>query len=104
MKEIDIQNEIRLGLNDLAIIFDTSIGATINRNGVFIKTGLVKGHSDLTGVRKSDGKAIFIEVKKKKGSKVYKEQEKFINNMKKANAIAGICRSLEDARELIING
>lgn len=104
MKEIDIQNEIRLGLNDLAIIFDTSIGATIKAGNQYIKTGLPKGFSDLTGVRKKDGKAIFIEVKKKKGSVIYPEQEKFINNMKKANAIAGICRSVEDARELIING
>lgn len=101
MKEIDIQNKIRLGVNDLAIMFNTSIGSTIKRGDAFIRTGLVKGHSDLTGVRRSDGKAIFIEVKKPKGSVVYEEQKNFLKQMKKANAIAGICRSVEDARRLI---
>lgn len=104
MAEIDIQNEIRLGLNDIAIIFDTSIGPIIKRGDIFIKTGLPKGYSDLCGVRKKDGKAIYIEVKKPKGSVVYKHQENFLKQMNKANAIAGICRSVEEARELVING
>lgn len=104
MAEIDIQNEIRLALNDIAIIFDTSIGPSIKVGNEYRRTGLVKGHSDLTGVRKSDGKAIFIEVKKPKGSVIYKEQENFLKQMKKANAIAGICRSAEEAKELVING
>ena len=104
MKEIDIQNQIRLGLNDVAILFDTSVGATIKRGNTFIRTGLVKGHSDLTGVRRSDGKAIFIEVKKPKGSIIYEEQKNFLKQMKKANAIAGICKSVEEALELVKNG
>ena len=104
MEEIDIQNQIRLALNDIAIMFDTSIGAVIKRGDMFIRTGLVKGHSDLTGVRRSDGKAIFIEVKKPKGSVIYKEQKNFLKQMKKANAITGICRSPEEAIELVNNG
>ena len=68
MAEIDIQNEIRLALNPYAIMFDTSIGSVIKRGNTFIRTGLVKGHSDLTGVRKADGRAVFIEVKKPKVS------------------------------------
>lgn len=104
MAEIDVQNEIRIALNDYAVLFDTSIGATIKRKDMFIRTGLIKGHSDLTGVRKKDGRAVFIEVKDGNKGVASKEQVNFIKQMKKCNAIAGICRDVDEALELVKNG
>lgn len=62
--------------------------------------GLPTGHSDLSGVRKSDGKAVYIEVKTKSG-RVSDAQKNFIAQMQKYGAVAGICRSPEDAIKLI---
>lgn len=52
------------------------------------------------GVRISDGKAVFIEVKTPTGC-VRPEQKNFLEKMRKNGAIAGVCRSAEDAVRLI---
>lgn len=100
MREIDIQNKIRLALSEYAIIFRANVGKVRMQDGRFFDTGLPRGYSDLSGVRKSDGKAIFIEVKNAKG-KTSKHQDNFIEQMKKAGAIAGVARSPEDALKII---
>ena len=68
--------------------------------GRYFDTGLPVGFSDLFGVRKSDGKAVFIEVKTQKG-RVSENQEKFINAMQENHALAGVCRSVDDAKKLL---
>lgn len=62
--------------------------------------GLPTGHADLSGVRKSDGKAVFIEVKTKTG-RASDAQKHFLAQMAKYGAISGVCRSPEDALKLI---
>lgn len=62
--------------------------------------GLPDGYPDLSGVRKSDGKAVFIEVKSLKG-RTSEAQKHFIEKMAEYGAIAGICRSPEEAVKLI---
>ena len=52
------------------------------------------------GVRKSDGRAVFIEVKTPKGRPT-KEQKHFLEQMRNAGAIAGVCRSAEEAMGLV---
>lgn len=52
---------------------------------------------------KSDGRAVYIEVKTKSG-KATNEQKTFIKQMKETGAIAGICRSVEDAIKLVNGG
>lgn len=99
-EEHAIQNDIRLALKDACIIFRINVGSAYTLNGNYFKTGVPKGFSDLFGFRKSDGKAVFIEVKTRTG-RVSGEQKKFINQMRTAGAIAGICRSAEDALKLI---
>lgn len=69
-------------------------------DGRYFDTGVPVGFSDLFGVRRSDGKAVFIEVKTKSG-RVRPEQKNFIEKMRQAGAIAGICRSVEDAKKLL---
>lgn len=100
MKEIDVQNSIRLALNPYAIIFRANVGVFNTRDGRWISTGLPKGFPDLFGFRKKDGKAIFIEVKNEKGQ-LRKEQKHFLETMRKNGAIAGVARSPEEAIELV---
>ena len=100
LSEHEIQNEIRVALSKDCIIFRVNVGAAYTKDGRFLKTGVPKGFSDLFGVRKKDGRAVFIEVKTAKG-KPSEEQMNFIEKMRNVNAVAGICRSVEDAVDLI---
>ena len=77
-----------------------NVGSGRTEDGRYFSTGVPKGFSDLFGIRKKDGKAVFIEVKTQKG-KPSKEQINFIEQMKKHGAIAGICRSVEEAVYMI---
>lgn len=97
--EKDIQNEIRLALNPYMVVFRANVGK-IYLDGRVFDTGLPKGFSDLFGVRKSDGRAVFIEVKNKKG-KLSKYQDSFLKQMEKAGAICGVARSAEDAVNIV---
>lgn len=100
MTEHQIQDEIRKAVSPYAVIFRVNVGSGKTVDERFFKTGVPSGFSDLFGVRKSDGKAVFIEVKTPKGRPTDK-QLNFINQMKKHGAVAGICRSIEDAVNLI---
>jgi hypothetical protein len=100
MREQDIQNQIRLALNEYAIIFRTNVGKVRLPDGRFFDTGLPKGHSDLAGFRKSDGKAVYIEVKTDKG-RLRPEQKKFLETMKQYPVIAGVARSAEEAIKIV---
>lgn len=100
MKEIDIQNLIRIGVADIALIFRANVGGFKTEDGRFITTGLPKGFPDLFGIRKSDGKAIFIEVKNENG-KPSKHQLKMGEVLKNTGANWGIARSVEEARAII---
>lgn len=102
-EEHRIQNEIRLALADTCMIFRGNVGAGCTKDGRYFSTGLPKGFSDLFGFRKSDGKAVFIEVKTPTG-KPSAEQKKFLETMRKYGVIAGICRSPEEALNLINGG
>ncbi|MCM1220467.1 MAG: VRR-NUC domain-containing protein [Lachnospiraceae bacterium] len=102
-EEHKIQNEIRLALADSCVIFRVNVFTGRTVDGRFITSGVPKGFSDLFGFRKSDGRAVFIEVKTPKG-KPSAEQVKFLATMRKNGAISGICRSAEDALNLINGG
>lgn len=95
-----IQNEIRLALAGTCVIFRANVGTGCTKDGRYFSTGLPKGFSDLFGFRKSDGKAVFIEVKTPTG-RPSPEQVHFLHTLQKYGVIAGICRSVEDAEKLI---
>jgi hypothetical protein len=101
--EHNIQNQIRSALSPYAVIFRANVGSAYTQDGRYFSTGLPKGFSDLFGFRRSDGKMIFIEVKTPKG-RIRPEQEEFIKNMNACGAIAGVCRSPDDALRLIGTG
>lgn len=100
MTEHDIMNEIRLALSEKCVIFRTNVVSGFTRDGRYISTGVPKGYSDLNGHRKSDGRAVYIEVKTDSG-KVSESQKHFIEQMRSTGAIAGICHNAEEALELI---
>jgi hypothetical protein len=100
MKEIDIQNTIRIALSDIAVTFRANVGVFFTRDGRPIRTGLPKGFSDLFGFRKSDGRAFFLEIKTKSG-KLRKDQAEFLDAMRKLGAISGVARSPEEALRII---
>ena len=88
-EETIIQNKIRVALcKEGCLIFRCNTGDFYTKWGQEVKIGQ-KGHSDLYGV-KSDGTAIFIEVKTLKG-KARTEQEQFIKAVKGKNALARLC-------------
>lgn len=103
MREQDIQNSIRLALNNYAVIFRGNVGKVRMADGGFFDTGLPPGFCDLFGYRKSDGKMIFIEVKTAKG-KLRDVQKHFIKTMKQYPVIIGVARSPEEAIEIVVNG
>lgn len=99
-EEHKIQNEIRLAVAPYCDIFRINVGQGYTKDGRYFSTGVPQGFSDLFGVRKSDGKAVFIEVKTPKG-RATERQYNFIQMMKLNGAIAGICRSAEEAINLV---
>lgn len=101
MTEHDIQNSIRNSTTDIAVLFRGNVGSGFTYDGRHFDTGLPKGFSDLFGFRKSDGRAVFIEVKTETG-RVRPEQVNFIQKMQVYGALAGIARSVEDARKIIL--
>lgn len=100
MTEHDIQNSIRLKLSELGFcVFRINTGKVQTKDRRWFDSGVPKGFSDLIAVK--DGKIYFIEVKTETG-KPSKEQNKFLAVMRdQYGCVAGICRSVEDALELI---
>ena len=103
MTEHDIQNEIRVAVSPYCVIFRANVGTAKTPDGRYFTTGLPQGFSDLFGVRRRDGKAIFIEVKKP-GGRVSPAQANFIKVMQSLGAIAGICYSADEAVKLVTEG
>lgn len=101
--EHDIQNRIRAALAAYAVIFRANVGRMKTPDGRYFSTGLPVGFPDLFGFRKSDGRAVFIEVKTKRG-RASEKQKQFLSKMREYGAIAGICRSPEEAIKLIQEG
>jgi hypothetical protein len=106
-----IQQEILVSTGDIAMLFRTNAGKAFNGTMAVIDGQRVlkyprginllpKGYSDLSGHRESDGRAVYIETKDHKG-KPTKEQINFLERMRKSGALAGVARSVEDARDII---
>lgn len=97
--------------NHRARLFRNNVGLFETKGGHLVKTGLCAGSSDLIGfsskivTQDMVGKkiAIFtaIEVKTKKG-RSSKDQMNFISAVKNFGGIAGVARSKEDLKELLI--
>lgn len=77
-------------------------GDVLIRNARPLHAGLCEGSSDLIGWTQRDGVAVFtaIEVKAERGL-VTPEQQTFIDVVSSAGGIAGVARTVDEARALI---
>jgi hypothetical protein len=72
-----------------------------NRDGStrYIRANTQKGMSDIMGVLK-DGRTLAIEVKSRTG-RMRPGQEEFLQTIRQAGGVAGVCRSVDDAQRLL---
>jgi len=72
-----------------------------NRDGStrYIRANTAKGMSDIMGVLK-DGRTLAIEVKSRTG-RMRPGQEEFLQTIRQAGGVAGVCRSVDDAVRLL---
>lgn len=101
--EKQIQDAIRSGCADIARLYRANVGVFKTLDGRVVNTGLPKGFPDLFGYRLSDGKFIAIEVKAPRG-RVRLEQEQVLNSLISQGIPAGVARSVEEARHIIMEG
>lgn len=94
--EQKIQNDIMVAVARHGCTVFRSNAGTV---GTVIKLA-PKGWPDITGFRHSDGKMILIEVKNETG-KLREDQIKFQKFIEDKPVLYGVCRSVEDAIELI---
>jgi hypothetical protein len=110
MTEQQIQQHIRLALSAPNIrLFRNNTGSAII-NGQLVTFGLCKGSADLIGFKSvtitpemvGQNIAVFVslEVKTPKG-KISEPQQAWCDMVADRGGIAGICRSVEDAKELL---
>lgn len=81
-------------------VFRSNAGTIKTEDGRVVKL-MPKGFPDLCGFRVSDGKMLFIEVKNEKG-RLRDDQVKFGKFLKQHPVIYGVCRSAEDALNLVL--
>ncbi len=72
-----------------------------NRDGStrYIRANTQKGMSDIMGVLR-DGRTLAIEVKSRTG-RMRPGQEEFLQTIRQAGGVAGVCRSVDDAVRLL---
>lgn len=80
--------------NNSGGVYDAGRGTFRANKNKFV----INGVADILGVY--DGRLLAIEVKRP-GGKVSEAQKKFIDKVIKMGGIAGVCYSVDDARELI---
>lgn len=98
--ETILQNKIIVALNQRGHhAVNHTVGEFYTKYGGVVKVG-TPGEADIFGHRYSDGKAFYIEVKLP-GQKPRAEQRRFIEEMKKTNAIADWCTSVEQAIHIV---
>lgn len=111
MIEVDIMDLVRAKLSVGPVrLFRNNVGLLVDAKGNYVRYGLCPGSSDLIGWRSvtirpvdvGNEFAIFcaIEVKSQYG-KPSDAQERFINQVQRHGGLAGIARSLEDARHIL---
>lgn len=99
-EETELQNKIiaALCLNG-CVARNHTVGNFRTEYGGRVQVG-TPGESDIMGHRIADGKALYIEVKLP-GERPRPEQQKFLDAMNAAGAIAGCAHSIEEALEIV---
>lgn len=101
MKEADLMRSIMAALSaDGHFVFRCNVGRFRMADGRWFDTGLPPGFSDIAGHRAGDARAFYLEVKTPAG-RASPQQLAFIAAMQKRGALAGVVRSVEEAREIL---
>ena len=99
-RETALQNEIIAALcSNGCYARNHTVGNFYTAYGARIQVGR-PGESDIMGHRISDGKAFYIEVKLP-GENPRQDQQKFLDAMMRAGAIAGCAHSVKEALEIV---
>ena len=109
--EHEIQQRIRLACGRGAgRLWRNNTGALVDQQGRFVRFGLCKGSSDLIGLRSLEitpewvgqriAQFIALEIKAAHGV-VSPEQRAFLRLVQELGGVAAVCRSLDDARQLL---
>ena len=109
--EHEIQQRIRLTCGHGRVrLWRNNTGALVDQQGRFVRFGLCKGSSDLIGLRSLEitpalvGQRIaqFVALEIKTGSgTVSPEQRAFLQLVQQLGGLGGVCRSVEDAKQLL---
>lgn len=101
MTEAGLMREIMVALSgDGHFVARGNVGLLYTKDGRPMRTGLPTGFSDLFGFRAGDARSFFFEVKTA-GGRVTAQQQAFLQAMRQRGAIAGVVRSVDDARLLL---
>ncbi|MBQ2106753.1 MAG: VRR-NUC domain-containing protein [Lachnospiraceae bacterium] len=99
-KETALQNEIIAALcRSGCVARNHTVGVFYTQYGGRVSVGN-HGESDIMGHRILDGKALYIEVKLP-GEKPREDQQKFLDAMAKAGALAGCAHSVKEALDIV---
>lgn len=98
--ETKLQNEIIVALcQNGCVARNHTVGQFFTKYGGTVHIGK-HGESDIMGHRRSDGKALYIEVKLP-GEHPRPDQQKFLEAMRNSGAISGCAHSVEEALEIV---
>ena len=101
-RETVLQNKIIVALcQNGCVARNHTVGQFFTKYGGIVHIGH-HGESDIMGHRISDGKALYIEVKLP-GEEPRPDQQKFLEAMAAAGAIAGCAHSVEEALQIAKN-
>ena len=111
IKESNIMKQIQVVLASIGVkVFRNNVGVLKDKNGKYVRFGLVPGSSDLIGWKTIEIRdehlgqqlAVFValEIKTDKG-KLSAEQLNFLNSVHRAGGIANVCRSTSEALDTL---
>lgn len=108
--ELRIQNDIRLALGaGAARLWRNNTGALKDARGQLVRYGLCQGSADLIGLRTvtitpdmvGQQLAQFVAIEVKDKGRITTQQQAFLNMVGQAGGLAGVARSVEDARAIL---
>lgn len=99
--ESQLVNEIIKATYPHAQLYRINTGSVKTATGYQFSTGTPAGFPDLAGYRRSDGKAVYIEVKVAP-NKPTDKQLAFLARARSAGCMTGVAYSAEDAVNIIL--
>lgn len=108
--EAKVQNDIRIACGaGPARLWRNNTGALKDAAGRLVRYGLCPGSSDLIGLRQititpdmvGQTVAVFTAIEVKDRGRATPEQQAFITMVQAAGGLAGIARSVDDARTIL---